>query len=880
MAINVSFNGATIYKPGAYSKINIDLGGAFPLGPTGLIGILGESTRGTPGSLEVDISQNFFTASQVPEIIEKYGSGNIVDACNFLFAPASDGAIPSGAQAVYIYKTNASTRAALNLANSYGTLTALVYGEQGNRIVYSCDHVAEVAPEVIGTSPIVFTAVPAVAQIEQITCASGAIHTQADHFIIKNQAGLDYSVWLDIDANGTAPTGAAHLAASSAIQVSILSTDTAIEVAAKIFAAVNSSITGVSVTDPAGGVDIIFTQDNAGACADASVHNADETAAGAFIVVLNVDGADLDPGDGTPYNNLTFGIYISGSAQQVITLSGLESDHDSQAKLLAEINGQLTGAVASFNTNDFLVLTVDSDLTAHQNGYGKSLELAELNVGDLAVLGLVKGISFSSVESAANLMLEQRQLLLAEEDVIGGNVVLTGGYTGSATSATVTIDHENDLFRLSEDAVNSDYKISTYSTLIELVNDLNVKADWSFALSSSLYNQMSASSLDPVSAVSAHTIDNKPLRIKKDYSEFVDFTIESSIISHDEVSLSPTLIGLPEVQAETFLNSVVGSTGATSGADITNGLLEFEGIRLNAIVPLFSRDATDDIADGLTDVNSSYSIAAIHQGVKSHLSKTATTKSRSERQGYLSFKGFYSTTSTGYTSGDSSLDVSNDLAFGRVQLTIQDTKNVDSQGNIKWYQPWALACNLAGARGGSPIGTPLTNKYMNVAGIRHTSQPMRTAEEDIVVDFNPRTQFEQAIQQGLTFLENPQSGGFKVVVDNTTYGKDGNWVWNRGNIIYAADVLAYDFRDQMEKIYVGTKNTASAAEVRSTAESILANYLAQGITVTSDDAPNGFKSLVVSIVGTTINISVIVKLVEGIDFVLADITLSRKVSEA
>ena len=30
MAINVTFNGATIYKPGAYSEEIIDLGGGFP----------------------------------------------------------------------------------------------------------------------------------------------------------------------------------------------------------------------------------------------------------------------------------------------------------------------------------------------------------------------------------------------------------------------------------------------------------------------------------------------------------------------------------------------------------------------------------------------------------------------------------------------------------------------------------------------------------------------------------------------------------------------------------------------------------------------------------------------------------------------------------
>ena len=49
MAINVTFNGATIYKPGAYSKTNIDLGGGFAVGPAGLIAVIGEADAGAPG---------------------------------------------------------------------------------------------------------------------------------------------------------------------------------------------------------------------------------------------------------------------------------------------------------------------------------------------------------------------------------------------------------------------------------------------------------------------------------------------------------------------------------------------------------------------------------------------------------------------------------------------------------------------------------------------------------------------------------------------------------------------------------------------------------------------------------------------------------------
>ena len=61
MAISISFNGSTIYRPGSYSKTSIDLGGGFPLSPTGLIALFGEAAAGAPGANVPAIANNFFT---------------------------------------------------------------------------------------------------------------------------------------------------------------------------------------------------------------------------------------------------------------------------------------------------------------------------------------------------------------------------------------------------------------------------------------------------------------------------------------------------------------------------------------------------------------------------------------------------------------------------------------------------------------------------------------------------------------------------------------------------------------------------------------------------------------------------------------------------
>ena len=596
MAINVSFNGATIYKPGAYSKTTIDLGGGFPLSPTGIIAIFGEAEAGTPGASEVNIANNVFSPDQLPQIREKYRSGAIVDACNFLFAPGADGAIPSGAQAVYIYKTNASVRAQLALASSYGTVRSLEYGTGGN------------------------------------------------------------------------------------------------------------------------------------------------------LVSLKIVGA---------------------STTRTITLS-------------------------------------------------------------------------------------QKRDLLVESATVGGNVMIT--ITNATVGSTVTIDAVNiNLFNGTTTTVIPKAGFNSISDLNDYINIL--AGGWSSVLGTGQDPRLTPAVLDNVTSLSAVA----GAAIKKDAYEVAQFFAASTIAS----IVSQATTGLPTALSETFLSG--GALGATLSAEVTNALAKFEKIRVNSVVPLFSRDATADISDRLTDASSTYTIAGIHQAVKTHCSLMATTKKKSERQGYLSMKDTYANCKT----------QAQTLAFARVQLAIQDVRQVNAQGTIMWFQPWAAACMLAGARGGSPIGNPMTFKYFNMSGIRQTAQAMSTAEENIVIGFDPDTQYDDAISNGITFWEAPQTGGFRCVVDNTTYGRDGNWVYNRANVQYAADVLAFDFRSQLENIYVGLKNTVSAAEIKSTCEAILTTYLGQGITVSTSDAKNGFKQLVVQINGNVVNVSVVCKLVEGIDFVLADITLQR-----
>lgn len=57
---------------------------------------------------------------------------------------------------------------------------------------------------------------------------------QADYITFENQAGNTWAIWFDIDANGTAPTGATFLAASNQVEVDILSSNTPNEIMSAI----------------------------------------------------------------------------------------------------------------------------------------------------------------------------------------------------------------------------------------------------------------------------------------------------------------------------------------------------------------------------------------------------------------------------------------------------------------------------------------------------------------------------------------------------------------------------------------------------------------------------------------------------------------------
>ncbi|MCZ2336771.1 MAG: hypothetical protein LC127_00975, partial [Chitinophagales bacterium] len=307
---------------------------------------------------------------------------------------------------------------------------------------------------------------------------------------------------------------------------------------------------------------------------------------------------------------------------------------------------------------------------------------------------------------------------------------------------------------------------------------------------------------------------------------------ESSLVTAEHIS---GIEGVPAVAAKAFLTGA--ARGGSTNSNFQSGFDALLAHRCNIVVPLVSKDASTMISDGDTDASSTFTVSAVNLQAVTHCITASNTKNRSERNCYVSIKDSFA------NSQNASLNLNSE----RASMLFQDVEVVGVDGNLKFVDPWGAACILAGMQARMPVGTPATFKKINVNGIKHQ-------------DYNSKSQIDLAIDAGLLPLEAVDSGGFRVVVQNSTYSTDANFVYNRPSVLAAADDVAYNLRNQLEAIYVGTKaKTGTADSIRNSVIAIMTTFLNEGLIVGDDtNAGLGWKDLTVNLTGNcaVINITI------------------------
>jgi hypothetical protein len=557
---------------------------------------------------------------------------------------------------------------------------------------------------------------------------------------------------------------------------------------------------------------------------------------------------------GAALDGAEFTLRLDGGAEVVVTLG--TGGHADIATLVTEVDGLLPagmGAEAGTATNT-LKLIVDADAAANSKGYGKTLELIDSNLGDLALLGHAEGLTNSSAEPEMQIDITRQDTNTNESFLASSDVALNMSYAGTTATVTIT-DSALTTTVVGGSGANISIDLAEFNTINDLASFINSQTGYS-ALVEPTATQTNPTELDDVTAagICVTDADNLAGRIKIAAYRFKQAISQSAVVDF----VGTTKIGFPDVTAtQIFLEG--GAKGATLAADIVSAVDDLEGIDTNFVIPLFSRDASLDIADGLTDSSSAYTIDATNALIKSHVLKMSTAKLKKHRIGFCSYQGTY----------QDSQNKAGSLANARISMTMQKTSQVSSTGVVVSHAPWHTACIAAGMQAAG-FYKSITNKFANVISFTDPSG----------FDSGNPGDIEGALDAGILFMEKAVVGN-KWVSDQTTYGIDTNFVYNSIQAMYAADLVSLDLAASFQTAFVGQ----SLADVdASTALSFLASkmdaYKKQKLIAASSDAPLGYKNANVRISGPIMEVRVEIKLATAILFIPINIEISQVQNEA
>lgn len=507
-----------------------------------------------------------------------------------------------------------------------------------------------------------------------------------------------------------------------------------------------------------------------------------------------------------------------------------------------------------------ITVSVDSGTKA---GLGLSLEVAATdstlaraikttagaNVSWISVTGAPKLITSAS-ERKAKLNVNRQYDGIQEEIVAGGEIAIKLGYNG--TSCSVVVNDSTMSFTASGAGDTFSLDLKDFPTLSDLVSFVGSKSNYVASVGSAVLGQLPATALDDGTYAIATAFGTvAPGRIKIDAYRLANAIASQSVLV--ELAAAPAA-GLPAEASIKYLSG--GLRGATTQAAVVAAIDALENVRGNFLVPLFSRDAAADILDGLTDSGSTYAIDAINAYAKAHALKLSTLKRRRNRQAFVSKQASFA----------DQKEAAANLASFRTSMTFENVKNLASDGTIKTFQPW-MASVVAAAMQAAGFYRAIVNKGANVSGVLHADGSFSDSND---------SQIEDALVAGLLPIRRASTGGFVWVSDQTTYGKDANFVFNSIQAVYVADIIALTTAQRMEGAFVGQSIAdVSAAAALSYLEGVMSDFFRLKLIAASDDAPRGYRNVLVQISGPTMKVSLEVKLAGAIYFIPISFLVSQ-----
>ncbi|CAB5220552.1 hypothetical protein UFOVP244_3 [uncultured Caudovirales phage] len=902
MTLPFTIGGARTVIPGVYDSFRVDDSLLSPANTGHSVLLIGESTEGIPGS-ELDLAFNFFTNYQ--DVLDFYKSGPIVDAARQLFSAQPSAVFNGQIDRLYVYKTNATTRASRGLSGAYGTVVAARYGTGGNSIKSQIlDSQSQVLPSLS------FHLVPAgsASTVKLLVNGNAPVNVALGALSVDDETGTAAEFVQKLAGNASvSATGGARkdlLASGSAVQAacttsgngsltvslsggtwstaSVKAGDLAVIPAGSKLAAASGSNVGcylvtavsnsvVTLTRVSGvgsavsPLEAVQSQAHTDGELDSSIAvygkvtltqtESPVSGASAALEVMAagaaVSGAGLFLQDdklsaavsATAAATASVSVQANGSGRITVSIDTGSWAATPKAGDIAWISESSPAAGATKkNAGIWLVESASYNtmkLVSCVGSNGEAVAASALN-GNTTAVQTATGVVTTTVAARRTTAASERQVKVEASrastgekfptTAVGGRVALEINYHNpSAASCSLTIDSTR---KMTISAVGGDpiptVNLNRFETLSDLVEFLNTISGVSARVADTRMKSDSPSVLDAVSGVKILAASATPAytgRIKRDYADFKRLVDDNFGLIAFAESASSSKCGLPDAEASvSFMTG--GAVGSTSNANIQSALDAGLKVDVRVVTPCFSRDAYKDIEDGLTEDGSSYSIDSVHAALLAHVSTASSTLFGRERYGAASFHGSFK------DAKEAAAAVANE----RIQMTFQMCRATSSDGTLKWFQPWMVACAITAGRAQAEAGTPMLRKSFGLTSVKHIGDKS-VYDDTLALDFDAedRGQLTEAIEAGLLVCKSARGAGIRLESpDLTTRSRDGDpkgWVYERASVMFACDEVRQSLRQSLENLIGASTADVAPSDVRRVADSVLRSFQTRGVIV-------------------------------------------------
>ncbi len=854
--------------PGAYNSLTVDAGTSnTPV--AGILCLVGEADGGPGWQDEPDLTQNFYTPDQFSFIRAKYRTGRIVDAAFGAITPSQDAKLTGAPAAIYVVKTNRSTRAQATLlkldgATTYHYLADKGYGADGNLIAYNLVQAqAEIVPS---TGP--------------FTCLVPNNTTDLS-FRVNGGAAVAYEM-AAADLPPATVTGIAALAG-------VIATGGADRVLLTVAGTLGLAASGLQVT---------ITRSVAWA-------NLSVVGDSLYIVAGSViQGA-------TNHNRGSY-VVTAATATTIVATKLLDAGGAAGAVTAPETVAP-TNVLALTDLNAFAPVVISSETGLPIDGVGKALEINELvsSTGRLSDLTYqlnttkVAWVSKTGVPaeltSAAEYQVsltDSRNLDNVTEEAsntsgavaLGGEVPVSFGYVGTTATLTVSTTALTTTV-VGGSGTSLSLKFSQFLTLADLVSYVDKQPGYSATLLLPQYGSKppgalkagaAAGWLDQVTAVGiCSTFGTEPGRIKIDAHAFFDAVQATQLVQLGTTSpLAPTqpapptgnvraLAGLPQAGSG-YLSG--GTKAGTTATAFQAALDACEDLNINFTCLLIAQDAASDVSDGETESSSTYVLEDVISYARLQAQRLSTQFERKPRQAFAGIMGSYVTVQRPMAIRQSTQ--------GRMAFAFEEVLALGPSATSTWQQPWYAAV-LAAAMQAAAVTRGILAREPTQNGVVHRFGDYLP---------NNRGMVSNALDSGLLPLAqgpaNPgvvgSKGRWSWVSDQTAYIRDNNFYYNSIQAIFVADLLRMSVSMGTQATIVGeNQGDVDSTIVKKVVEGLMKTALDLGYTARDKEAPKGYVAVNVQQNGGTFKVQVVKAKLNGlIYFVDLDFEVSQVQGQA